>query len=69
MSVPMFPVRPMAATELETWRVGPLLPAVRSKSAAVRECRRAGFRVIGRGGLAELGEGTNGPVWIVAVHP
>jgi hypothetical protein len=64
-----FPVRPMAATESETWWAGPLLPAVRSKSAAIRECRRAGFRVIGRGGLVELGEDSSGPVWVVAVNP
>lgn len=66
---PTFPVRPIVATESETWRAGPLLPAVRSKSAAVRECRRAGFRVIGKGGLVELGEDSSGPVWNVAVRP
>jgi len=66
---PAFPVRPLAATESETWFAGPPLPSVRSKSAAVRECRRAGFRVIGRGGLVDLGEDSSGPVWLVAVHP
>jgi hypothetical protein len=67
--LPAFPVRPLATTESETWHAGPLLSHVRSKSDAIRECRRAGFRVIGRGGLVELGEDSSGPVWLVAVHP
>ena len=56
----------------------PLLPVpVRSKSAAIAECRAAGLRVCSEraGGLVELGMEKRGPwgqevpVWIVTVHP
>jgi hypothetical protein len=66
---PAFPVLPLAATETETWQAGPLLSHVRSKSDAIRECRRAGFRVMRKQGMVELGEGPNGPAWIVTVWP
>ena len=42
---------------------------VRSKSAAVRACRAAGYRVMGVYGLAELVETDRGEAWCVTVHP
>ena len=40
---------------------------VRSRSAAIKACRAAGYRVMISGGLAELN--ADDSAWVVTVHP
>ncbi len=66
-----FPVRPVLTWDFEAVNA-PVLPvSASSKTAAIRACRAAGYRVCGKGGLQDVCP--TGPheseEWCISVYP